>query len=140
MLCIMHINPLNHGGGLLTSFQLHSFSFRKAPGCTLFQAFPYTVIYVAKHRLKSKRKGSTLIGLCFVGKIGLVRRRVGRGFNSHKTMSFHCSTVLTKILNQPNATLDGLHLVHIVLDHLHSDLICSAFIKHLLGTNSYIWL
>lgn len=98
------------------------------------------MIYVAKHRLKSKGKGFVLIGLCFAGKIGLVNWQVGRGYNSHMTMCSHCPIVLTKILHQPNATLDGLHFVHTVLDHLHSDSICSPLVKHLLRTNSAIWL
>lgn len=111
-----------------------------ASGLALFQSFPDTVIYVTKHRLKSKGKGFVLIGLCFAGKIGLVKRRVGRGYNPHKTMCSHCPIVLPKILNPPHATLDGLHFVHTVLDHLHSDLICSPLVKHLLRTNSAIWL
>lgn len=37
------------------------------------------VIYAAKRRLKSKSKGFVLIGLCFVGEIGLVKRSVGGG-------------------------------------------------------------
>lgn len=47
-----------------------------ASGFALFQSFPDMVIYVAKLRLKSKGKGFVLIGLCFVGKIGLVKSRV----------------------------------------------------------------
>lgn len=55
-------------------------------------------------------------------------------------MCFHCPIVITKIPIPRNATLDGLHLVHTVLDHLHSDLICSPLVTHLLRTNSAIWL
>lgn len=55
-------------------------------------------------------------------------------------MCSHCPIVITKIPIPHNATLDGLHLVHTVLDHLRSDLICSPLVKHLLRTNSAIWL
>ncbi len=98
------------------------------------------VIYVAKHRLQSKGKGFALIGLCFVGKIGLVKRR-GRGV-AIPTRQYVLIVLLCwpKILYQPTTTLDGLHFVQTVLDHLPSDLICSPLVKHLLRTSSAIWL
>ncbi len=45
---------------------------QNAFGFALFQLFPDLEINVTKHRLKSKGKGFVLIGLCFVGKIGLI--------------------------------------------------------------------
>lgn len=98
------------------------------------------MIYVAKHWFKSKGKGFVLIGLCFVGKIGLVKSRGRGGCNPHKTMCSHCPIVLAKILYRPNTTLGRLHFVQTVLDHLPSDLICSPLVKHLLRANSAIWL
>lgn len=80
---------LNRNSSLLTLFQSEDQRLRvishpeNASGFALFPSFPYTEIYVTKHRLKSKGKSFVLIGLCIVSKIGLVKGRVGRGYNPH---------------------------------------------------------
>lgn len=59
---------LNHNVGLLTLYPTEDLCLgaishpENASGFALFQWFPDMVIYVAKHRLKSKGKGSVLIG------------------------------------------------------------------------------
>lgn len=75
-----------------------------------------------------------LIGWRFVATSGLVKgRERGRGHNPLKTMHSHCAIVRRTITSpaQADATLDGLHSGHTVLDNLLSDLICPPLVKHL---------
>lgn len=102
-------------------------------------SFPHTLIYVTKPKLKSKGRDSVLIGLCFVGKIRQFKRGSG-GFKSPQDNVFSLPYCVGRNPSPTLHHLDGLHFAQTVLDHLPPDLICSPPVKHLLRTNSAIWL